>query len=667
MDLLKIAVPGPFLEALDYLAPKNEKFTPSHLGCRVKVPLRNKEVIGILVGLETQSSPPRKGLKQAIRLLDQTPVLTDAILRLMHWASAYYHHPLGEVMISALPTQLRLDKKLNVEKLIAKQKNFPDTLISEPTPTLNKEQEDALRPIIESLCSFKSFLLYGITGSGKTEIYLRAIEHSLNQGKQVLVLVPEIGLTPQTLHRFEKRFNVPIAVIHSGLSENEKLKSWYFAKENLARIIIGTRSAIFTPIPHLGLIIIDEEHDSSFKQQEGFRYSARDLALLRAQWEQVPIVLGSATPSLESLHKTQLGQYELLTLSQRAGNAVLPSLHLIDLRKKILTAGLAPTLINAMKTHLKAGNQVLLFLNRRGFSPRLLCHTCGFLAQCERCDAPLIYHQHPTKLRCHHCDFECPPYKSCPKCQSDQWLMVGQGTQKLESLLENEFPSHTIIRVDRDNTRGKKAMSDLLKRIQEGDGHILIGTQMLAKGHHFPRVTLVGLLDIDGGLSSADFRATERMAQLILQVAGRSGRAETAGEVYIQTHFPDHRLLQILLNDGYFAFAKEALLERAEAQLPPFQHVALLRAEAPHASNPLNFLHEVASYARKLHPDVKLLGPVAAPMEKRAGRFRAHLIFQSAKRSALHQVLQLIQQHLSQLKSAKKVRVILDVDPQDML
>lgn len=666
--ILQIAVPGPFREPLDYIAPEQCVAEDNLIGRRVRVPLRNKEITGILLNTQHESKHPATQLKQAYTLLDAAPVITPSILKLARWASDYYHHPIGDVVMTALPTALRQTKSLvEFEQKLLYSYDPPTSLIGEIAPTLNTDQQCAVDTVLQHSHEFHPFLLYGITGSGKTEVYLRIIEALIKQQKQVLVLVPEIGLTPQTFTRFQSRFNVPVAVIHSGLNENEKLKAWCLAKNATALIVIGTRSAIFTPIPQLGLIIVDEEHDLSFKQQEGFRYSARDLSLIRAQFENVPVVLGSATPSLESWHKATEKKYHLLTLATRAGNARLPTLKLIDIRKQALTAGLSSTLLQAMKKHLAQGNQVLLFLNRRGYAPSLLCHQCGTIAQCHRCDARLTLHREPARLRCHHCGYDCAPLKQCQQCHSDQLLTIGQGTQKLEAELQNLFSEHTIIRIDRDNTRRKNAMKNLLEQIHQGAGKILVGTQMLAKGHHFPNVTLVAILDIDMGLSSTDFRATERMAQLIIQVAGRAGRADQPGEVLIQTHFPEHHLLNALLAQGYPAFAEQALHERNDARLPPYYFLALLRAEATQQHYPLDFLQAVKALAQTRCKDIEMMGPISAPMEKKAGRFRAQLAFHATKRSLLHIFLSQLMPEIAALKLAKKVRYNLDVDPQDML
>ncbi|EKD74829.1 MAG: hypothetical protein ACD_44C00321G0004 [uncultured bacterium] len=666
--IFQVAVPGPFSTPLDYLAPEDCTLPDNPLGLRVKVPLRKKQVIGVITGEKPESDSTRKKLKSISYALDDAPLHSPTLMKLLQWASDYYHCPLGDVLAASLPAALRKDKTLLYYQnkfLKTPEKNI-FTKQEEPL-SLNSEQQKALHILLQHTEGFKPFLLYGVTGSGKTEIYLQMIDALLKKQKQILVLVPEIGLTPQTLLHFQERFSVPIAVIHSGLSDNEKLKSWLLAKEGLAPIVIGTRSAIFTPLPKLGMIIVDEEHDLSFKQQDGFRYSARDLSLVRAQFENIPIILGSATPSFESLHNTHLKQYHFLGLHQRAGNASLPSIKLIDLKKQSLTAGLSKTLIDAIKKHLAQKNQVLLFLNRRGYAPSILCPECSFLAKCHRCDARLTYHHTPARLRCHHCHYECKPYTHCPSCQHQNLILLGQGTQKLEETLKTLFPEETLLRIDRDSTRKKNAIKGLLEKVQQGQGNILVGTQMLAKGHHFPNVTLVAILDIDVGLSSNDFRSTERIAQLITQVAGRSGRACNPGEVLIQTHFPEHPIFNILISEGYLSFSKHALNERASAKLPPYHFLAVLRAESKNASYPLAFLNDVATFSKKIKSPINVMGPIAAFMEKRAGYFRAQLAFQAAKRSQLHDFLNKIIPSLDGLTFSKRVRYIIEIDPQEVL
>jgi primosomal protein N' (replication factor Y) len=536
---------------------------------------------------------------------------------------------------------------------------------------LNGEQRAATEAVRAGFGGFNAFLLAGVTGSGKTEIYLQLIRETLQAGKQALVLIPEINLGPQTLARFERRFNARIALLHSAINDHERLDAWLAARDGEADIIIGTRSALFTPMKHPGLIIVDEEHDASYKQQEGLRYHARDLAVVRAQQEQVPIVLGSATPSLESLHNAHSGRYALLRLNLRAGGAHLPRFLRLDIKSRPLDAGLSAPLQQAIAQTLAAGQQVLVFLNRRGFAPTLLCHQCGWLSECPRCDARMTVHQRGHELRCHHCGHSQRQPSNCPSCNCVDLRPVGAGTERAEERLQILFPETPVLRVDRDSTARKDAMNNLFTRVQRGEPCILVGTQMLAKGHHFPRVTLVAVLDADGGLFSADFRASERMAQLIVQVAGRAGRAEEPGKVIIQSHLADHPLLVQLTEQGYFAFAEQALSERRGAGLPPFCHLALLRAEAHKPGQAESFLDEACTVAESLLSQFKLsaielLGPVPAPMERRAGRYRAQLLLQGKARAPLHKLLGQWLVLLEKLPSGRAVRWALDVDPIDL-
>ncbi|AYC34616.1 primosomal protein N' [Pseudomonas cavernae] len=547
----------------------------------------------------------------------------------------------------------------------------PTRWLAQPELPLNPEQSAAAEAVRAGFGRFHAFLLAGVTGSGKTEVYLQLIRETLEAGKQALVLIPEINLGPQTLARFEKRFNARIALLHSNVNDRERLDAWLAARDGEADIIIGTRSALFTPMQRPGLIIIDEEHDASYKQQEGLRYHARDLALVRARQDNVPILLGSATPSLESLHNAHNGRYALLKLTQRAGGAQQPRFLRLDVKSRPLDSGLSGPMQQAIAQTLAAGQQVLVFLNRRGFAPTLLCHDCGWLSGCPRCDARMTVHQRSNELRCHHCGHvEARPH-SCPKCQRLDLRPVGAGTERAEERLGILFPDYPVLRVDRDSTSRKEAMAQLFATIQRGEPCILIGTQMLAKGHHFPRVTLVAILDADGGLFSADFRASERMAQLIVQVAGRAGRAEEPGKVIIQTHLAEHPLLVQLTEQGYFAFAEQALAERRSAGLPPFAHLALLRAEAHKPGQAEGFLDQACSLAERLLDErrlggIELLGPVPAPMERRAGRYRAQLLLQASARAPLHRLLGAWLLELEQLPSGRAVRWSLDVDPIDL-
>lgn len=543
---------------------------------------------------------------------------------------------------------------------------------------LNQEQSEAVAAVTDKLQSggFASYLLQGITGSGKTEVYLAMTEFALKQGKQVLILVPEIGLTPQMIGRFSSYLQTPIALLHSGMNDSQRHCAWHSIRTGEVSVLLGTRSACFAAFDNLGLCIIDEEHDASYKQQDGVRYSARDILVRRAHQQQVPIVLGSATPSLESLFNAQQQRYRLLKLTQRAGVAKPPQIKLIDIRGEKIQEGVGAKLRTAMQRHLDNGKQVLLFLNRRGFAPVLMCHDCGWQAHCPSCDANMTLHQgpHHQYLQCHHCGEQMAQPAECPSCQSKELHTMGQGTERLEESIREWFADKNVLRIDRDSTRLKGKMAELTAQAHSGEADILIGTQMLAKGHHFPKVTLVGMLDIDQGLFSCDYRATERMAQLVLQVAGRAGRAEDAGEVLVQTHHPQHPLLLKLIKDGYSGFATAALQERDETALPPYRFQCLVRAEAHQAQDALDFLHSLRAGLelqwQSLQADEKeyleFWGPVSAPMLRRQGRYRYQLMLSSASRKKLHQLLSIMQPHIYKSPLARKVRWSLDIDPQDM-
>ncbi|WP_432697316.1 primosomal protein N' [Marinobacterium sp. YM272] len=545
--------------------------------------------------------------------------------------------------------------------------DLTEDLLNEPALPVHGEQAAAL-DAIHAASGFTPFLLYGVTGSGKTEIYLQAIEKTLAAGKQALVLVPEIGLTPQTLGRFRARFRVPVHALHSNLSDRERLDTWLHARAGSARIIIGTRSAIFTPMKTPGLIIVDEEHDGSFKQQDGFRYHARDLALVRASRENVPVILGSATPALESLHNATLGRYQLLKLTRRAGNAQTPRFELLDIRQQPLDAGLSDELIRRIHQHLGCGTQVMLFLNRRGFSPSLICNNCGGVVDCTRCDAHMTLHRNPPHLHCHHCDRQTPIPRACSHCGSTELKPLGIGTERAEDALQKHFPDVPILRVDRDSTSRKSALEKMMRVVHSGEPCILVGTQMLAKGHHFPKVTLVAILDADAGLFSADFRGMEKTAQLILQVAGRAGRADHPGEVVLQTLHAEHPMLQTLIGSDYLHFARQEMGLRQAAALPPFAHHAIVRGEASRqgwAEQFLQALNESARAQVQLPEGVQVIGPFPSPMEKRGGLFRAQLLISARSRPALHAWLDALIRQAEADPQGRRVRWTLDVDPID--
>lgn len=534
---------------------------------------------------------------------------------------------------------------------------------------LNTEQATAVGAIRSEDERFAAWLLAGVTGSGKTEVYLTVLENILAKGKQALILVPEIGLTPQTIARFRERFHAPVDVLHSALNDSERMAVWLKARSGETAIVIGTRSALFTPFARLGIIVIDEEHDSSYKQHEGWRYHARDLAVFRAREENIPIVLGSATPALETLYNVQLKKYRNLTLGKRAGNARPATQQLLDLKGQALTNGMSQPLLKKMRVHLDAGNQVMLFLNRRGFAPALLCHECGWIAECQRCDHYYTIHQQQRLMRCHHCDSQRPIPSQCPRCGSTQLVPVGLGTEQLEETLTVLFPATPITRVDRDTTSRKGALEQHLAEVHKGGARILIGTQMLAKGHHFPDVTLVSLLDVDGALFSADFRSAERFAQLYTQVSGRAGRAGKPGEVFLQTHHPDHPLLQVLLHEGYMAFALQALAERQTVLLPPFTSHILFRAEDHDNQQARQFLERLRQLldASPLRDEATwLMGPIPALQPKRGGRFRWQLLLQHPSRVQLQHLVAASLPLVGTMTQARKVKWSLDVDPTDI-
>ncbi|WP_368885012.1 primosomal protein N' [Providencia vermicola] len=581
-----------------------------------------------------------------------------------------YRHQVAELELSESALQ-SLKKKEYIELYPVQpitEKWQSQFAVSGERLRLNSEQATAVGAIRAEDDHFSPWLLAGITGSGKTEVYLSVLENILAQGKQALVLVPEIGLTPQTISRFRERFNAPVDVLHSGLNDSERLAVWLRAKQGSNAIVIGTRSALFTPFARLGIIIIDEEHDNSYKQQDGWRYHARDLAVFRAKKENIPIIMGTATPSLETLSNVQQKKYRQLNLTLRAGNARPATQHLIDLKGQPLKFGLSHLLIKHIQQHLAQNNQVILFLNRRGYSPALLCHECGWIAECQRCDHYYTLHQNFRQLRCHHCDSQRPVPRQCPHCGSTHLVPVGMGTEQLEEGINELFPDIPVTRIDRDTTSRKGELEQHLNEVHAGGARILIGTQMLAKGHHFPDVTLVALLDVDGALFSSDFRAAERFAQLYVQVSGRAGRAGKQGEVFLQTHHPEHPLLLTLLENGYEAFTQEAMEERRIAMLPPFSSHILLRSEDHNNQDARQFLQNVRQYITE-HPQsdprLWILGPTPSIQAKRGGRFRWQLLLQHPSRGYLQQFVAQILPDLQNQPESRKVKWNIDVDPTD--
>ena len=728
IPVLRVALPVPLPRLFDYLPPTGCDAGTVAVGQRLRVPFGSREVCGIVIG--HGHAEPGVELRQALALPDPDPLLEGELLASLQWLAGYLHAPLGEVLATALPAALRrgepaadtaaygwvlteagrtalpamrsgkpkalatllihvraedwLDDEMpgwraslrglrerglveRSEMKVGSESPFQRKGDSDPTFFLNDEQRVAA-DAIRAADGFAAFLLDGVTGSGKTEVYLDAIADCLARGRQALVLVPEIGLTPQALARFRKRLGVPVHALHSGLNDNERARVWLAAARGQARVIVGTRSAVFVPLPEAGIVIVDEEHDGSYKQFDGIRYHARDVAIVRARALGVPVVLGSATPSLESLHNAQSGRYAHLRLRHRAGNAKAPHVRVLDVRKRPLHAGLGEDALLAIRGALDAGGQVLVFRNRRGYAPVLLCHDCGWSAHCPRCSTPdkptpMTVHAHGRRLQCHHCGYRKPSPLACPDCASLGLQPQGNGTERIEAELQARFDDVPVLRIDRGSTGHRDALQQHFDDLGEKPG-ILVGTQMLAKGHDLPNLTLVVVVGIDEGLFSADFRSSEKLAQLLVQVAGRAGRADKPGTVLLQTHHPEHPLLQILVNGGYHAFAEGELGLREAAGFPPFAHLALLRAEAKHADPPMQFLHVAKAVLRDMPVDAS--GPLPAPMPRRAGYQRAQLILSATQRRDLHVALEAMLPVLHAAPDARKVRWSLDVDPVEL-
>ena len=724
---LRIALPVPLPQTFDYLPPPGSPAPDTgDAGRRIKVPFGNRELVGMVEGIGTVQDPAT--LREALHWLDGPPLLGGELYASLRWLARYAHAPLGEVVATALPAPLRRgeplpdtqewgweltaagreglsrlragsrprrlaellgDGPLAEDALAARmddwrgagrallKRGFAQRValavapaVAQPLPGLdpNPQQQTAIAAITAA-DGFQPFLLDGVTGSGKTEVYLQAIARCLAQGRQALVLVPEIGLTPQMLARFRGRLGIAVHALHSGLNDNERARVWAAAARGQARVIVGTRSAVFTPLPQAGLLIVDEEHDGSYKQQDGIRYHARDFALVRGKALDVPVVLGSATPSLESLHNARAGRYTHLRLQQRAGDARPPAVRVFDVRKRPLQDGLSPEVLAGIEQHLRAGNQVLVFKNRRGYAPVLLCHDCGWTAPCSRCSTPLhttpmTVHGAGRRLQCHHCGARAPVPLACPDCASLALQPQGIGTERLEERLLQLFPDFPVLRIDRGTTARRDALEQTLATLGAQPG-ILVGTQILAKGHDLPRLTLVVVVGIDEGLFSADFRASEKLAQQLIQVAGRAGRADRPGEVWLQTHHPDNALLHTLVNGGYHAFADAELAQREAAGFPPFAHLALIRAEARQVEHANAFLATVKRAVPDASP-VECYGPMPAPMPRRAGFQRTQLLLSATQRRALHGLLDTLMPQVYPLPQARRVRWSLDVDPMDL-
>lgn len=731
MFVLRLAIPSPLRRYFDYLPPagtSEEALATLRPGMRLRVPFGPREVTGYLQEVSESTNAPAGSLKPALEILDDVPLIDAQLLQLCQWATAYYHHPPGEVFSAAFPKRLRegkprqapgvkgwrlstrgkglppdalgrsprqamvvkmLQDNPEIEHRALRDSGISDAVLrglrdkglietctlsrtiappaSEPGLALNAQQGEVMTDLMAAGEGFSCHLLEGVTGSGKTEIYLQLIAHCLEQGRQALVLIPEIGLTPQTLGRFQQRFRANIVVLHSGLGDAARYEAWEAARDGSAHIIIGTRSAVFTPLARPGLIVIDEEHDSSYKQQDGFRYSARDVAVKRAHMQGCPILLGSATPSLESIHNALTGRYQHHRLTQRAGSGQLPKIKTVDVRRQQLQAGLSEELLQAIEQKLQMGQQSLLFLNRRGYAPTLQCHDCGWLAECEACDARLTVHRRQRRLRCHHCGSARPLPSHCPSCHGQHLLAAGLGTEQTEDFLRAHFGNWPVYRVDSDSMAGREAMAALVEQIGKGEPCILLGTQMLTKGHHFPGVGLVAVIDTDAMLFSADFRGEERMAQLLTQVAGRAGRAGTSGEVLLQTHYPDHPAMQAMLSRDYYTQARELLQKRAEAGTPPAGQLVVVRTDCADAQFGEQFLQRLRQECSAALPaGAALIGPLPSPMQRRAGKYRSQLLLTAPGRPAAQAAAGVLVARAEALPRRHGLKWSIDIDPQDV-
>jgi primosomal protein N' (replication factor Y) len=658
MTILRVALNVPLPKLFDYTSVHA---TADDIGRRVVVPLGARNLVGVIVEVSPNTDVTPEKLRPAGTILDDMPPLTQEWLALARFAAEYYHRPLGEVIHAALPPRLRQTRPLSRTQAWTEQSVRAEFATEH---VLTADQREAVSAIGTVFDRYTPFLLWGVTSSGKTEVYLHSVARALTHGRQALVLVPEINLTPQLATDFSRRFTgARVITLTSALPATERARAWLAAQSGLADVVLGTRLAVFAPLPRLGLVVVDEEQDASFKQQDGVRYSARDLAVYRARAANVPVVLGSATPSLESWARAQAGRYRLLELPKRArAGSSLPSTRLIDTRSDRIAEGLSAPLAAAIEARLAKGEQSLIFLNRRGYAPVLVCGACGWTIGCPRCSAHLVLHTADRRMRCHHCGHEAPIPRHCAACGNVDLAPFGRGTQRLEEVLARKFPHARLLRVDSDSTRVKGRWEGMRKAISAGDADILIGTQILAKGHDFQRVTLVGVLNSDAALVAADYRAPERLFAQLFQVAGRAGRLETPGEVLVQTRYPRHPLYRALARHTFEPFAATLLAERRDAGFPPYVHEAALRAESDAMSRSIGFLASALAAAPAARERITLYDPVPMSLARRAGRERAHVIAQSHSRRALQRFLAEWTPVLYGFKQTK-VRWHLDVDP----
>jgi primosomal protein N' (replication factor Y) len=654
----RIALDVPLAKLFDYALPEGPE---PQIGDRVVVPFGARQSLGVVVEAPAKSELPPSRMKLIAAIRDDAPRLTSEWLELMRFLSTYYQRPLGETILAALPPRLRSVRPLPRKALSPAADGASARFVA--THALTTEQDAAAQRIADTLGRFEAFLLHGVTGSGKTEVYLHLIAKVIERGAQALVLVPEISLTPQLEARFRDAFpEAALAVMHSGLEDVARTAAWLQAARGEASIVLGTRLAVLAALPRLALIVVDEEHDPSFKQQEGLRYSARDAAVYRARLAGCPVVLGTATPSLETWHNWRSGRYERLELASRASpGARLPDVRIVDLTREAAEAGITRSLWTAMEERFARGEQSLVFINRRGYAPVLACEACGWTAGCRRCSARMVLHAADRRLRCHHCGAEDAIPHACPTCGNVDLKPFGRGTQRIEETLQARFPGARIVRIDRDSARRRAELVRTLDAIRSGEGDILVGTQLLAKGHDFPNLTLVGVLNADAALVSTDYRAAERLFAVLSQVAGRAGRRERPGEVLVQTRYPGHPLFAALARHDFSGFAESQLEERAAAGFPPFVFEAALRAEASKLELAIQFLRDAAAIVEA--PDgVQVFDPVPNLVTRRAGLERAQLLVQSRQRPALQAYLGALTEALF-AQARRDIRWHVDVDP----
>lgn len=630
-------------------------------GTRVIVPFGKKKAIGIIVK-KLSNFHPKINIKEIYSIPDDTVCFDSKIFKLILWSSDYYHHPLGEVFSAFMPSELR---KIN-NKIIVKPKEESEYLINKEDKVFkltNEQKENLIK--LKKIHKFNTSLIYGVTGSGKTEIYLRLAEKFMTKNKSILILVPEINLIPQLAGRFQDRFGGDVDTYHSKKTPTQRLKVWLKSKFGKTKIVIGTRSSVLIPLPNLGAIIIDEEHDQSYKQAEGFRFSGRDLAIKRAQIQDIPIFLGSATPSLQTLKLVKEKKYKKFDLLRRVDGKKPPKLIPLDITYSNLNGGIADEAMDFISTTVLRGEQALIFINRRGFAPLYECDTCGWVAKCSSCESNLVFHKSRNRLICHKCESIYGVNSKCPECDSSEINTYGTGTEKIEEILKNRFKTVPIIRMDYDSTRNKGSIEAIYEKVSNSEGAILVGTQMLSKGHDFPKVTLCIILNVDAGLLSPEINAIEKISQQLIQVSGRAGRNNNLAKVIIQTRYPNDSNLKKIKTGNYQAVAEQCLKNNKAFGMPPFSTLAILRVSSPRLQNSAKFLDKVNIFLTNIK-NLNTIGPLPSIPYRLNGNIRNHLIIKSNSKIYLNKILKLTIKEIEKWQESKKVKWVFDIDPYDM-